>query len=96
VRVIDLLATLAVTKQALHVPLQQLVRKKLVQSRAAPSNLRERRLTLTTSGKALEKSLSGHQRRAFASAFHKVGASKAQGWRAVMRELVNAAPADRR
>ena len=95
-RVSDLLSTLAVTKQALHLPLQQLIRKKLVSSAALPSNLRERRLRLTASGKALERVLSGHQRGLFAAAFRKVGLSQARGWRAVMQQLVNAAPANRR
>jgi DNA-binding MarR family transcriptional regulator len=95
-RIVDLLSTLGVTKQALHSPLQQLIRQKLVQSRAEPSNRRERRLTLTSAGKALERRLSGQQRRAFAAAFRQVGAKKADGWRAVMRELIRAAPANRR
>ena len=88
-RVMDLMATLGVTKQALHQPLQELLRQKLVQSRAEPTNLRERRLSLTAAGRVLERRLSGHQRRAFAAAFRSAGASAAQGWRDVMRELIS-------
>jgi len=87
-RVVDLLATLKVTKQALHQPLQELLRQQLVRSRTEPTNRRERWLSLTTTGKALERRLSGHQRRAFAAAFRKAGPAAAQGWRSVMRELV--------
>jgi DNA-binding MarR family transcriptional regulator len=88
-RVMDLSATLGVTKQALHHPLRELLRQKLVHSRAEPGNLRERRLTLTAAGRALEQRLSGHQRRAFAAAFRSAGARAARGWREVMRELVS-------
>jgi len=90
-RVVDLIATLGITKQALHQPLSALVRQKLVQQRTDPSNRRERRLSLTAAGKALERRLSGQQRRAFAAAFRKAGPSAAQGWRAVMLELMNGA-----
>jgi len=87
-RVMDLLATLNITKQALHLPLKELVRQKLVQSRAEPFNRRERRLRLTATGKELERRLSGHQRRAFTTAFRKAGPGAARGWRAVMRQLI--------
>ena len=87
-RVVDLLATLNVTKQALHQPLAELVRQKLVNSRSEPSDRRERWLSLSAEGKALERRLSGHQRRAFAAAFRKAGPSATDGWRSVMRELI--------
>jgi DNA-binding MarR family transcriptional regulator len=89
-RVMDLLATLNVSKQALHLPLKELVRQKLVQSRAEPGNRRERRLRLTAAGRALERRLSGQQRRAFAAAFRKAGPGAARGWRSVMRALIEA------
>jgi DNA-binding MarR family transcriptional regulator len=90
-RIVDLLATLNITKQALHRPLKELVQQKLLNSRIEPSNRRERRLSLTAAGKALERALSGHQRRAFAAAFRKAGPNAAHGWRSVMRELISRA-----
>jgi DNA-binding MarR family transcriptional regulator len=85
--VADLLATLGVTKQALHKPLQQLVAAQLVERRVDPGDLREHRLQLTPSGAKLEKSLSGPQRRLFRAAFRKAGPKAAAGWRAVMQKL---------
>ena len=86
-RVADLLATLGVTKQALHKPLQQLVRAKLVKNYAEPTNLREHRLSLTSSGAKLENRLSDQQRKLFSAAFRKAGPTAAAGWRAIMRQL---------
>jgi DNA-binding MarR family transcriptional regulator len=86
-RVIDLAATLGVSKQALHGPLQQLLRKKLLQSRPGPQDLRERQLSLSATGRSLERRLSGEQRRAFRIAFQSAGPRAVRGWRAVMREL---------
>jgi DNA-binding MarR family transcriptional regulator len=89
-RVRDLAETLGVSKQALHGPLQQLLRQKLVQSRQDPDNRRERRLRLTAAGRALERQLSGHQRRLFVAAFRGAGAGAKRGWLAVMRRLAQA------
>ena len=89
----ELLATLDVTKQALHAPLGALVRQKLVRSSVDPENRRHRRLQLTRRGRALEERLSGHQRRLFAAAFRDAGAEAAAGWRAIMRTL-GGLPAD--
>jgi DNA-binding MarR family transcriptional regulator len=86
-RVMDLATTLGVSKQALHGPLQQLVRKKLVGSARSTANARERLLSLTPAGKLLERRLSGHQRRLFRAAFRRVGARAARGWLAVMQDL---------
>lgn len=86
-RVSDLAALLGISKQALHGPLQQLLRRQLVQSRQDPKNRRERHLQLSTAGKALEGRLSGHQRRLFSAAFRAAGPGAQRAWLAVMREL---------
>ena len=83
----ELLATLDVTKQALHAPLRALVRQKLVTARVDPDNRRQRLLELTPRGRALEERLSGHQRRLFAAAFRDAGMEAATGWRVIMRRL---------
>jgi DNA-binding MarR family transcriptional regulator len=85
----ELFATLGVTKQALHGPLQALQRAKLVAARPDPANRRLRRLTLTAAGAALEDRLSGAQRQMFARVFGEVGARAAEDWRAVMRALAD-------
>lgn len=86
-RVLDLAATLGISKQALHGPLRQLVRKQLVLSEPFAHDLRERKLSLSAPGKQLERRLSGPQRRAFRAAFGAAGAHATRGWHAVMRQL---------
>jgi DNA-binding MarR family transcriptional regulator len=83
----QLYATLGISKQALHGPLQALVRARLVSSRPDASNRRLRRLALTASGAALEDRLSGAQRAMFAAVFRQAGPVASAGWRAVMRAL---------
>ena len=85
----DLLAILEISKQALHAPLEQLVRRRLVDKVRDPEDGRTRRLVLTARGRALERRLSEPQRRAFARAFAEVGAAGAASWATAMRELAN-------
>jgi DNA-binding MarR family transcriptional regulator len=89
----ELLSTLDVSKQALHGPLRRLQSDRLVQSRRDPHNRRQRRLTLTTRGRALERRLSGYQRALFAAAFRRVGPAAGAGFFAVMRALAREAGA---
>jgi DNA-binding MarR family transcriptional regulator len=86
-RVGELVAALAVSKQALHQPLQQLVRAGLVAAAPSPASGRVKLLRLTPAGAALEDRLSGIQRARFAAAFAAAGITAEKGWRAVMREL---------
>ncbi|MEY4578734.1 MAG: hypothetical protein RL701_3437, partial [Pseudomonadota bacterium] len=64
-----LLDILAVSKQALHAPVRQLVEMGLVESRSAAIDRRQRLLRLTTEGERLERALSGAQRKKLASVF---------------------------
>ena len=89
----ELIAVLGVTKQALNIPLRALTKKRLVRNAVNAENRRQRVLSLTPRGKALEARLSGHQRALFAAAFRRAGAGAARGWACVMREL--AAPPER-
>lgn len=86
-RVVDLQAALGVSKQALHRPLRELLTEKLVESRPAPDDARERLLQLTTAGRALEAKLSSEQRKRFAQAFRWAGETATQGWHEVMMAL---------
>lgn len=93
-RVVDLTATLGVTKQALNGPLRELVRQGFVNSLVDSHDLRERNLSLSARGKALERELSGPQRRAFAVAFRRAGPDAKRAWQAVMLQLIRASSAD--
>jgi len=86
-RVVDLQGALGVSKQALHGPLRELLKAKLVDSRPAPDDARERRLHLTAAGRALEAKLSGQQRKRFEEAFRRAGTAAAWGWYQVMVDL---------
>ncbi len=82
-----LLEILQVSKQALHRPLRQLVRRGLVSSTVSPVNRRSKQLALTREGRALELRLTGSQRRRFARVFREVGPEIEVAWRKVMRRL---------
>jgi DNA-binding MarR family transcriptional regulator len=79
-----LLDILAVSKQALHAPVRQLVEMGLVESRSAAIDRRQRLLRLTTEGERLERALSGAQRKKLASVFEALGADAESAWRRIM------------
>lgn len=88
-RVSDLLATLGISKQALHAPLRQLVDLGLVQMRAAEDDGRARCLSLTVEGNALETRLSEAQRELLSEVFAARGEEAEQGWRQIMAQLAS-------
>jgi DNA-binding MarR family transcriptional regulator len=83
----DLLATLDVSKQSLHRPMQDLLRAGMLEATVDPKNHRVKRLRLTAKGRGFEAKLSGIQRRLFARAFEKGGAVAERHWCVIMREL---------
>lgn len=83
----DLLERLAITKQALHRPLRDLLSRKLVTTSADPDDRRVRRLGLSKEGAALERRLSGMQRAHLAQIFVEAGPGAETGWRKVMRRM---------
>jgi len=87
IRVSGLLATLGVTKQALHAPLRQLQAMNLVQDTPDAIDKRGKCLTLTSEGVKLEAALSGAQRKLLAQVFEEVGMDSEGAWRAVMAQL---------
>jgi len=91
-RVSELLATLGISKQALHGPLRQLVEAGLVDSVEDPQDRRGRCLSLTSKGAALESQLSATQRDILARAFRAQGAAAEAGWRQVMAALAGELP----
>lgn len=93
----DLLERLAITKQALHRPLRELLGRRLVRMTADDRDGRVRRLALSTEGGRLEARLSGMQRAHLARIFTGSGRQAETGWRTVMgrMSLVSANPAVR-
>ena len=89
----DLLAVLAVSKQAINAPLRQLLEMQLVAAAPAAGDRRVKRLTLTDAGRRLETELTGTQARLLEDAFAGAGPGGEAGWRAVMQGLAGAAPA---
>ncbi len=83
----DLLATLAITKQALHVPLRQLIEMGLVLSGSDEADGRVRRLRLSKEGLRLEAKLTATQTALLAQAFTRAGSAGAAGWFAVMEAV---------
>jgi DNA-binding MarR family transcriptional regulator len=83
----ELLATLGITKQTLHGPMQALTEAGMIRAEPDAKDGRMKRLHLTRSGAAFEEKLSGAQRRMFEAAFAAAGPEAARGWRKVMRTL---------
>ena len=82
-----LLDVLAVTKQALHAPLRQLMEMGLVESRAAPDDRRRKRLRLTVAGERLEAKLTATQLKLLDEVFAEVGPTAERGWKRAMQRL---------
>lgn len=82
-----LLQTLGVSKQALNMPLRQLVEMELIGMQAAEHDRRCKQLRLTEKGEELEKQLTETQMQQLANVFNAVGSEVAEAWYAVMRQL---------
>ncbi len=85
----DLLGILGITKQSLSRVLGQLVRDGFVTQQPGPQDRRQRLLTLTGKGKELERQLSENQRARIARAYREAGAEAVEGFRTVLRNIVN-------
>jgi len=83
----DLLGVLQITKQALHMPLRQLVSMQLVSSNKSASDGRIKNLKLTRAGSRLESRLTGTQLLLLENVFSEVGGKSEQAWRKTMRVL---------
>jgi len=82
-----LLEVLNVSKQALNIPLRQLLEMQLVVVETDASDKRKRRLSLTRGGAALEQTLRREQMRLIQAALASVGPQAAEGWLAFNRAL---------
>lgn len=79
----ELLALLGVTKQALNMPLRQLVEMHLVNSVASETDKRKRLLELTEDGARFEQSLRREQVKLLERVFAEAGEAAVDGWLAV-------------
>ena len=89
ITVSELLAILGITKQSLSRVLSQLVKEDFVMQRKGISDRRQRLLTLTDKGRALERELSENQRARVARAYRAAGAEAVEGFRTVLLSLIN-------
>lgn len=83
----QLLSALGVTKQALNLPLRQLLERDLIRSEACDNDKRRRLLELTTEGGKLEKALRQEQGRLLQRAFDEAGEDAVRGWLAVNQAI---------
>ena len=86
----DLLGILAITKQSLGRVLTPLVEDGYVQQSAGRNDRRQRLLSLTPKGEALERRLFERQREWVMRAYREAGPVAVEGFRRVMRGLMGA------
>lgn len=84
----ELAALLKVTKQSLGRVMKDLQAKGLIAERQGESDRRQRLLSLTAAGQALQKTLFAAQRQVIAQAFRDAGPDAVAGFRRVLAGLV--------
>ena len=85
----DLLGILRITKQSLARVLAVLVERGLVVQAAGRDDRRQRLLSLTPQGQALERQLFERQKERIAAAYREAGAQAVDGFRRVMRGIMD-------
>ena len=90
-----LLGVLGITKQSLNRVLRRLVDDGLVAMQVGPQDRRERLLTLTAPGAALEARLSGVQRARVRAAYAAAGPEAVAGFHKVLEAMMDAETHDR-
>lgn len=83
----ELLGYLGVSKQALNIPLRQLLEMHLVHSSTATADKRKRQVGLTTEGAKLEQALRREQARLLQRALDSAGSEAMHGWLAFNQAL---------
>jgi DNA-binding MarR family transcriptional regulator len=89
ITVSDLLALLRITKQSLARVLGVLVEQGYIAQAPGPTDRRQRLLSLTPSGQALERRLFERQRERLLAAYQEAGGAAVEGFRAVMRGIMD-------
>ncbi len=85
----QLLAILKITKQSLSRVLSQLIEEGFVEQKTDDCDRRRRLMTLTEKGTALEAMLTDAQSRRIAGAFAESGADAINGFRLILRNIIN-------
>jgi DNA-binding MarR family transcriptional regulator len=85
----ELLEILKITKQSLSRVLSQLVADGFILQRTDAADRRRRHLYLTAKGGDLERRLTERQSQLIMRAYHDAGADAVQGFRAVLRAIIN-------
>ena len=85
----NLLSILGVTKQSLNRVLRTLIEDGLVESAVGTRDRRERHLSLTERGRALEAELSDAQTARMRDAFRRAGPDAVQGFREVLEAMMD-------
>ncbi len=85
----NLMSILGVTKQSLNRVLRTLIADGLVQSRVGDRDKRERHLSLTEKGAALERALSDAQRDRMRAAYRAAGPAAVAGFRQVLEAMMD-------
>jgi DNA-binding MarR family transcriptional regulator len=89
IAVSDLLAILRITKQSLARVLSTLIAQGYVAQTAGRADRRQRLLSLTPAGQALERRLFERQRERLLAAYREAGAGAVEGFRRVMRGIMD-------
>jgi DNA-binding MarR family transcriptional regulator len=89
ITVSDLLGILRITKQSLARVLTALIEQGYVVQAPGRADRRQRLLTLTPQGQVLERRLFERQRERLTAAYREAGASAVDGFRRVMRGIMN-------
>ncbi|MEM7499878.1 MAG: MarR family transcriptional regulator [Pseudomonadota bacterium] len=89
ITIAGLLDILKVTKQSLNRVLRQLIEDGLVESATGAVDRRQRNLTLTPEGEALESALSKPQRERLRRAFSEAGPQAVAGFRTVLGAMLD-------
>lgn len=89
ISVSDLLTILRITKQSLARVLGELVARGLVAQAQGRADRRQRLLTLTEAGLALERRLFERQRERLVAAYREAGAGPVEGFRRVLRGIMD-------
>lgn len=85
----ELAAALGISRQALHRPLSDLRRRGLVTGDVSARSGRERSLSATAEGQALERAATGPQLAHLSAVFGAAGPAAIEGWRRIMRGLAH-------
>jgi DNA-binding MarR family transcriptional regulator len=86
----DLIGILRITKQSLARVLTELMERGYVAQTQGRSDRRQRLLTLTPAGQALERRLFERQRERLVAAYREAGGGSVEGFRRVMRAIMDA------